>query len=84
MAAGFHQWQSKMDAQWDKSEESVPVDLILLHKSDRKWPADQGPKLWNAASKFVAMPEAHSTASLIRHANNAILPHDLTNVSCLH
>ena len=70
-----------MDAQWDKSEESVPVEFILRHKPGRKWPADQDPKLWNAASEFAAMSGTHSTASLIKHANNAILSHDLTNVS---
>lgn len=67
-----------MDVQWDKCEESVPVEFIRLHKPGRKWPADQNP---NAASEFVAMSEARS---LTRHANNAILSHDFTNVFCLH
>lgn len=44
----FHQWQLKMDAQRDKSEENVPIEFILLQKPGRKWPAD--PKLRNAAS----------------------------------
>ena len=53
---------AKTDA-WSDSE---LVEFILLHKPGRRWPAEQDPRFWDSAAKYIYIC-SHALEEAVQH-----------------